>query len=48
MKRCFISPEHEKLATQLRWSGRSESEAAPEGHTDAELVRPPASSAIGG
>ena len=48
MKRCFISPEHEKLAPQLRWSGRSESEAAANGHTDAELLRPAASSATGG
>jgi FG-GAP repeat protein len=47
MKRCFSSPEHE-TAPQLRWSGRSENEATPDGHPDAELVRPAASSATGG
>jgi hypothetical protein len=40
MKRCFSSPEHEKVALQLRWSGRSESEATLDGHTDAGERRP--------
>ena len=45
MKRCFSSPEHEKVVPQLRWSGRSESEVTSDRHTDAELVRPAVASA---